>query len=97
LRLPRRREPELIDNAIEEFLRYDPPAQIGVRTTTGPVQAGSFTIPKGANVALMIGAADQDTRRWPDADRLRIDRPDPEPLSFGHGIHHPTIIRQSGR
>ncbi|MDX2381352.1 MAG: cytochrome P450 [Acidimicrobiia bacterium] len=83
-----REQPDLIDNAVEEFLRYDPPAQIGVRTTTGPVQAGSTTIPKGVNVALMIGAANRDTRRWPDADQLCIDRRDPKPLSFGHGIHH---------
>lgn len=83
-----RERPDLIDNAIEEFLRYDPPAQIAVRTTTGPVKAGRSTIPAGANVALMIGAANRDTRRWPGADRLRIDRPDPRPLSFGHGIHH---------
>ncbi len=81
-------QPDLIDNAIEEFLRYDPPAQIAVRTTTGPVQAGNVTIPTGANVALMIGAANRDTRQWPDADRLRIDRPDLKPISFGHGIHH---------
>jgi len=87
-RIMLREQPDLIDNAIEEFLRYDPPAQIGVRTTTGPVQAGSVTIPCGANVALMIGAANRDTRRWPDADQLCIDRPDPKPLSFGHGIHH---------
>jgi cytochrome P450 len=83
-----REQPELIDNAIEEFLRYDPPAQIAVRTTTGTVQAGSTTIPKGANVALMIGAANRDRRRWPDADQLLIERPNPKPLSFGHGIHH---------
>ncbi len=83
-----RDQPELIDNAIEEFLRYDPPAQTAVRTTTGTVQAGDVTIPAGANVALMIGAANRDTRRWPDADQLRIDRPNPKPLSFGHGIHH---------
>ncbi|MFN3217359.1 MAG: cytochrome P450 [Acidimicrobiales bacterium] len=80
--------PHLIDNAIEEFLRFDPPAQIAVRTTTGPVTAGSVIIPAGANVALMIGAANRDARRWPDADQLRIDRPDPRPISFGHGIHH---------
>lgn len=83
-----RDQPDLIDNAIEEFLRYDSPAQTAVRTTTGPVQAGSVTIPPGANVALMIGAANRDTRRWSDAEQLRIDRPDPKPLSFGHGIHH---------
>lgn len=83
-----REQPDLIDNAVEEFLRYDPPAQTAVRTTTGPVQAGSVTIPTGANVALMIGAANRDTRKWPDADQLRIDRPNPKPLSFGQGIHH---------
>lgn len=83
-----RDQPDLIDNAIEEFLRYDPPAQIAVRTTTGPVQAGNVTIPARANVALMIGAANRDTRQWPDADQLHIDRPSPKPLSFGHGIHH---------
>lgn len=83
-----REQPHLVDNAIEEFLRYDTPAQTAVRTTTGPVQAGAITIPAGANVALMIGAANRDTRRWPDADQLRIDRIDPKPLSFGHGIHH---------
>jgi len=83
-----RKQPELLDNAIEELLRYDPPAQIAVRTTTAPVQAGNTTIPTGANVALMIGAANRDTRRWPDAHILRLDRPNPKPLSFGHGIHH---------
>lgn len=36
----------------------------------------------------MIGAANRDTRRWPDAHQLRLDRPNPETLSFGHGIHH---------
>lgn len=83
-----REQPHLVDNAIEELLRYDPPVQTGVRTTTGPVQAGSTTIPAGTNVSLMIGAANRDTRRWPDADLLRLDRPNPKPLSFGHGIHH---------
>lgn len=36
----------------------------------------------------MIGAANRDTRRWPDGDELHIDRPDPKPLSFGFGTHH---------
>ncbi len=83
-----RNRPDLLDNAIEELLRYDPPAQIAVRKTTAPVQAGDTTIPTGANVALIIGAANRDTRRWPDAHLLRLDRPNPKPLSFGHGIHH---------
>ncbi len=83
-----REQPDLIDNAIEEFLRYDPPAQIAVRTTTAAVRAGSVTIPSGANVALMIGAANRDPRRWPDPDQLQVNRLDPKSLSFGHGVHH---------
>jgi cytochrome P450 len=83
-----REQPRLVDNAVEELLRYDTPAQVAVRTTTAPVQAGTTTIPSGAHVGLMIGAANRDLRRWPDANRLRIDRPDPKPISFGNGIHH---------
>ncbi len=83
-----RERPDLVGNAVEELLRYDTPAQIAVRTTTGPVQAGATTIPAGANVGLMLGAANRDLRRWPDANELRIDRPDPRPISFGSGIHH---------
>lgn len=83
-----REQPDLIGIAVEELLRYDSPAQVAVRTTTAPVQAGATTIPAGANVGLMIGAANRDLRRWPDANELRIDRPDPTPISFGNGIHH---------
>ena len=35
-----------------------------------------------------MGAANRDPRRWPDANQLRLDRENPHPISFGHGIHH---------
>ena len=81
-----RDRPELIDNAVEELIRYDTTAQFTGRNTTGPIEVGDVTIPAGANVALMIGAANRDRRRWPDADVLRLDRPDPRPISFGHAV-----------
>lgn len=80
--------PDLIENAIEELLRFDTTAQFSGRNTTGPIEVGDVTIPGGSNVALNIGAANRDVRRWPDADQLRLDREDPRPISFGHGIHH---------
>ncbi len=83
-----RSTPGLIDNAIEELLRYDATAQFTGRTTTGPVDVGAVTIPAGSNVAVMVGAANRDRRKWPDADVLRLDRPDAKSISFGHGIHH---------
>ncbi len=83
-----RSQPDLIDNAVEELLRFDTTAQFSGRNTDGPIEVGDITIPAGSSIALMIGAANRDTRRWPDADELRLDREDPRSISFGHGIHH---------
>ena len=83
-----RDRPELIDNAVEELLRYDPPLQMAGRQATADVVIGGQTIRKGENIGLMIAAANRDTRRWSDADELRIDRDDPKPLSFGFSAHH---------
>ncbi len=83
-----RSTPDLVDNAVEELIRFDTTAQFSGRNSTGPIEVGDVTIPGGSNIALNIGAANRDTRRWPDADQLRLDRPDPKSISFGHGIHH---------
>jgi cytochrome P450 len=80
--------PELIDNAVEELLRFDPPVQVSGRQATADITIGDETIRKGDNIGLMIGAANRDKRRWPDADELRLDRPAPKPISFGFGAHH---------
>jgi cytochrome P450 len=83
-----RDRPDLIANGVEELLRFDPPAQVSGRQATNDLTVAGVTIKRGDNIGLMIGAANRDTRRWPDADELRLDRPDPRPLSFGFGAHH---------
>ena len=83
-----RQRPELIDNAVEELIRFDTSVQATPRSTTGPVSVGGRTIPAGKSVTILWGLVNRDVRRWTDADNLRLDRPDPKPLSFGHGIHH---------
>ena len=83
-----RSRPELIDNAVEELLRFDPPAQVSARQATADLVVAGQTIRKGDNIGLFIGAANRDKRRWADADELRLDRPDPRPISFGFGAHH---------
>ncbi len=82
-----RGRPDIIDDAVEELLRYDSPAQFTGRITNGPIQAGDTLIPAGSTVSLMVGQANRDRRRWPDGDQLRLDRTDPKSISFGHGIH----------
>ena len=75
-------------NAVEELLRFDSPVQVSGRQATVDLIVAGVTIERGDNIGLMIGAANRDKRRWHDADELRLDRPDPKPISFGFGAHH---------
>ena len=83
-----RDQPQLIDNAMEELLRFDSPVQVSGRQATADITIGDITIRAGDNIGLMIGAANRDLRRWSDAGELHLDRLDPKPISFGFGAHH---------
>jgi cytochrome P450 len=80
--------PDLWPNAIEELLRYDTAIQTDPRVALEDVTIGDTTIESGQNVTVMLGAANRDPRRFDRPDRLCVDRTDPSPISFGHGIHH---------
>jgi len=82
-----REKPELIGNAIEEFLRYDSSVQITGRTALEDIELGGTLIPKGEAVLCALGAANHDPAVYPDPDRLDITRPNIRPQSFGGGIH----------
>lgn len=83
-----RARPELLDGAIEEFLRYDPPAAVAtMRFATEYLVLGGVTIPAGDIVLLALSAANRDGERFADPDSLDIERPAAGHLSFGHGIH----------
>jgi len=82
--------PELIGNAVEEFLRYDSSVQLTGRVALEEIDdLGGRTIPKGESVLCLLGSANRDPAVYPDRpDRLDIVRPNVRPLSFGGGIHH---------
>lgn len=82
-----RREPALIGSAVEELLRYDSPVQRTARITNAEVELGGKTIPPGAFVVTVIGAANRDPAHFPDPDRLDIARADNRHIAFGFGIH----------
>ena len=81
--------PELISNAIEEFLRYDSSVQLTGRVALEDIDdLGGKRIPKGESVLCLLGSANHDPAVYPDRpDRLDITRPNVKPLSFGGGIH----------
>jgi cytochrome P450 len=83
-----RREPDLIITLVEEVLRYEPPVHLTDRFALGDVPIAGTTIPRGARVALMLGAANRDPSRFADPDRFIPDREDNQHLGFLSGIHY---------
>jgi cytochrome P450 len=77
--------PELIDTAIEEFLRMESPNQLGNRRATKDTQLGGIAIPAGGYVHLCIAAANRDGEQFPDAERLDLRRSPNRHLAFGLG------------
>ena len=77
----------LIDTAIEESLRFDPPVLGLYRTTTREVTVHGVTIPENAKVMLHYAAANRDAEVYPDPDKFSLDRPATRHMAFGLGIH----------
>jgi cytochrome P450 len=83
-----RERPDLTASAVEELLRYDSPVQIVSRLVLAPVEIAGVPIEAGERVVAYLGAGNRDPRRFPEPDRLVLDRQDNAPLSFGGGIHY---------
>jgi cytochrome P450 len=80
-------DPALWPNAVEEFLRYDPPLHIDPRAAKFDLDVGGVTIKAGKRIAVLLAAANRDPQRYDRPDELWLDRDDSRPISFGHGIH----------
>ncbi|MBY0360030.1 MAG: cytochrome P450 [Candidatus Obscuribacterales bacterium] len=80
--------PELLSNAVEEFLRWVSPVQITRRIATEDIEFGGKTIKSGDWVIVCNGAANHDPEKFPDPDKLDITRGNVKHLAFGIGIHH---------
>jgi cytochrome P450 len=90
----------LIPNAIEELLRYEPPAPHVARYVTRDVEHHGGSVPEGSIVLLLIGSANRDDRRFEDGDRFDIHRDVGQHLTFGYGIHYclgAALARLEGR
>ena len=80
-------EPGLVDQALEESLRFDPPVLGLYRSTTRPVELHGVRIPQGAKVMLHYAAANRDPEQWDDPNTFSLDRPAQRHLAFGLGVH----------
>lgn len=81
-------DPSLVPTAINEFLRYDSPAQYTIRLTSVPTRIGDQTIRAGRMLLLLLGSANRDEKAFERPDELDVARhPNPH-VSFGGGRHH---------
>jgi cytochrome P450 len=93
-------DPSLIPNAIEELLRFEPPAPHVGRYVAKPVECHGSTVPEGSAMLMLVGAANRDERRYPDGDRFDIHREIGQHLTFGYGAHYclgAALARLEGR
>ena len=80
-------EPELVDSAVEECLRFEPSVPITRRILWEDTEFSGVTIPANAIVYAILIGANRDPRFFTDPDRFDISRNEARHCSFGGGIH----------
>jgi len=83
-----REDRSLVENIIEETLRYEGPVRVLLRTTTREVEMSGVKIPPGEMIGIFYGAANRDPDGFPQPDEFRLDRDLRNHVAFGMGIHY---------
>jgi cytochrome P450 len=79
----------LLSGAIEEVLRFEPPALQIARYVTRDVEFHGTTVPQGSAMLALVGAANRDERQFgPDAESFDVTRAPRQHLTFGVGAHY---------
>ena len=81
-------DPGRIGDWVEETLRYDASSQVIARTVAEDFTAHGQTVPAGARLLLLIGAANRDPAAFPAPDDFDLDRDTSALISFGSGRHY---------
>lgn len=83
-----RSDPGLVNNAVEELLRYLTIGHIGPqRAATEDAEIEGFLIEKGQSVVCSLPAANHDPAQFKDPGEFDITKPAGGHVAFGHGVH----------
>lgn len=83
-----RGDPSLTSSAVEELLRYDSPVERTItRWAAADVELGGVVISRGDLVIAVVGSANRDPARFPNADALDVRRDAGKHVGFGRGPH----------
>jgi cytochrome P450 len=77
----------LYPQAFEEALRWEPPVTVILRRAQRDTTLGGVAIEAGADVGLLLGAANRDERKYAEPDRYDLFRQERQHLGFGFGVH----------
>jgi cytochrome P450 len=91
---------DLVPNAVEELLRFEPPSPVQARYVNHDVEIHGQTVPAGGIVLALNGSANRDERKYEDPDRFDVRRKIDQHLAFGYGIHlclGAALARMEGR
>ena len=81
-------EPEGLNQAVDELIRYDTPLSMFMRTAFEDIDLGSAMVRKGEKVGLLLGAANRDPNAFERPDELDVSREANPHVGFGAGIHY---------
>ncbi|MBY8914311.1 cytochrome P450 [Bacillus sp. YC2] len=82
-----KKNPLLIESAVEECLRYDSPTQLTARTASEDCEINGKIIKTGEQVYILLGAANRDPSIFDHPHKLDIARKPNPHLAFGRGAH----------
>jgi len=83
-----RDEPELIDLAVEEAVRWSSPVNYMMRTCAEDTELHGKAIKKGDRLILFYASANRDEDVFDAPEELRVDRKPNRHLGFGIGEHY---------
>lgn len=76
-----------VNRTIAETLRWLPPFGMTEKLTTEEITLGGVVIPAGTEIAMVIGSANRDPKRFENPNEFDITREDVDNVSFGFGSH----------
>ena len=82
-----KKNPSLIDSAVEEILRFDTSVPFFFRIAQQDLTIGGKEIAAGSVIALGLGAANHDPEKFEEPEVFDITRTPNEHLGFSSGIH----------
>ncbi len=80
-------DPSMIDNAVEEMLRFDSPVTDSARLPFADEVIDGCPVKQGYTTYTSLAAANHDPSVYPDPHKFDIEREDTHHQSFGGGIH----------